>query len=171
MGTYVESALNLLGPIFFNGTFSRVSHTLEGIPQIWKEFFELEDSGIGCDSMDIHDVFRAPVSILIQLRELEPISSNLFKNLQFLGKVQQEFRSLLLCQDEKALWLFGYWLGVMCRFRNVWWCEKRSRRDFMAICTWLGRRHVENRHGIEGKTWTRMMEELRSAPDWNPWIG
>jgi hypothetical protein len=167
MGAYLESAIDLLGPIFFNGQFSRVSHDLGGVPQIWKDFFELEDSGSGCDSNNIQDSFRAPVTILIQLRELEPIPSNLFKNLQFLGKVQQDFQALLFRRNEKALWLFGYWLGVMCRYGKIWWCGKRSRKDYDAICTWLERALLGNRPGIEGKMWTLMMEELFSVPKGN----
>jgi hypothetical protein len=94
MGPYIVSALDLLGPVFLNGSFNRVSHTLQGIPQIWKEFFKLEGYGAGCDSTGTHEVFQASVSILIQLRELEPISSNLFKNLQFWEKFN---RSSSLC--------------------------------------------------------------------------
>jgi hypothetical protein len=170
MTTFIENTLNLLSPIFFGGKkFNRASHDLEKVPQHWKEFLELDDSASGdCDTQAPHDVFRAPISIIMQLRELEPIPSNLFKNLQFLGKVQQEFRALLLKSNNKALWLFGYWLGIMCRYKDVWWCEARSRRDHEAICLWLKQVRVEERPGREGEMWTRMMEELLMVPIWEP---
>jgi hypothetical protein len=170
MGSYLETTIAQLGPIFLGGPLIRGTHTLENVPQVWKDFFSLnEDSGSeGCDSAGVEDVFRAPVSVLIQLRNLEPVCRNLFKNLQFLGKVQRDFQDLLLAGDEKALWLFGYWLGVMCRYRDVWWCEKRSRRDYEAICLWLKRRRGGSRSGsVEERVWTHMMEELLSVVDWD----
>jgi len=168
MAAFLENTLRFLGPVFFGGHFSRVSHDLQNVPQSWIEFFELYNSGSGCDTMDASDVFRAPVSMLVQLRDLEPIPINLYKNLQFLGKVQQDFRALLLGRDEKALWLFGYWLGIMCRYEDVWWCAKRSRRDYTATCMWLQQCHVTSRPGIEGEMWMEMMKELEAAPLWVP---
>jgi len=67
-------------------------------------------------------------------------------------------------RNEKALWLFGYWLGLMCRFEGMWWSDKRAKRDFMAIGLWLKLRRLTERPGAEGEMWRRLMDEYYSAP-------
>ena len=110
------------------------------------------------------DVFRSKVIILAKLRDLEPVHSNVFQNLKFLGKVQEEFRALLYQRDQRALWLFGYWFGLMCRFEGVWWCNKRVKRDYRAIRMWLQQLHLTERPGIRGEIWREMMKEFDWAP-------
>jgi hypothetical protein len=77
--------------------------------------------------------------------------------------LQGEFRELIYHRDERALWLFGYWLGIMCRFKGMWWCERRVQRDYRAICLWLCKLRVTQRPGREGQLWGIMMDELQSA--------
>jgi hypothetical protein len=187
----LDKTLNFLGPIFLGAekeswAFVRVGRGLEGVPERWIKVFELDGTGCGCDgetagaanAVDAPDVnrnraaacanpnntFRSPVTILAKLRDLEPVRLNVFKNLQFLGKVQPEFRALLYDRDERALWLFGYWLGLMCRFEGMWWCDKRVRRDYKAIRMWLEQLHLTERPGIEGETWREMMKEFELVP-------
>ena len=108
-----------------------------------------------------NNVFRLPALVLLQLRVLEPVSSNIFKNSQFLGKVQGPFRDRLHEGDPRALWLVGYWLGLLCRYEGVWWCEGRARRDYKAVCARLeGMKLAE---GAEGEVWKEMMGELRGV--------
>ncbi|KAJ4287713.1 hypothetical protein N0V90_012416 [Kalmusia sp. IMI 367209] len=168
MDLYIDNTLSLLGPVFFGGMkesweFMKMFHAFDLIPQSWKEFFEIRDivSGCDCRSPQIGEIFRAPVTILIQLRDLEPMPSNIYKTIQFLAKVQRPYRALLLKNDERALWLFGYWLGVLCRFKNIWWCEKRARRDYTAILVWLRQRDLTKRPGHEGLLWKEKMAELQ----------
>lgn len=190
MAAYLDKTLSFLGPIFLGGekeswAFVRMGRGLKGVPERWIKVFELDGAGCGCDSetagsadaidapddrnraavrANPGDVFRSLVTILAQLRDLEPVHLNVFKNLQFLGKVQPEFRALLYDRDERALWLFGYWLGLMCRFEGMWWCDKRVRRDYKAIRMWLEQLHLTERPGIEGDMWREMMKEFELAP-------
>ena len=145
--------------------FTKMFHAFDLIPQSWKDFFEIGNVTSGCDCMDLQigEIFRGPVTILVQLRDLEPVPSNVYRTIQFLAKVQRQYRTLLLANDDRALWLFGYWLGVLCRFRNVWWCEKRARRDYTAILMWLRQRDLIERSGDEGRRWREMMAELEHA--------
>jgi hypothetical protein len=123
---YIEETLIFLGAIFFDRKqdtweLTKMSNGLEGIPERWIQVFELDGSGSGCDvsGTSTSAIFRPAVTILTHLRDLEPVQSNVFKNLQFIVKVQQEFQALLFERDERALWLFGYWLGILCRFKGV----------------------------------------------------
>ncbi|KAI9849758.1 MAG: hypothetical protein M1838_006259 [Thelocarpon superellum] len=168
---YLDKTLNFLGPIFLGAergswAFGGTSPGLEGVPERWIKIFELDDAGgvCDCETAGSADVFRPPVTVLAMLRELEPVHANIFKNLQFLGKVQRDFRALLYDRDERALWLFGYWLGLMCRFEGMWWSDQRVRRDHKAIGIWLEQLHLPKRPGIEGDMWREMMKELESAP-------
>lgn len=190
MAAYLDKSLSFLDTIFLGAekeswAFVRVGQGLEGVPERWIKVFELDGTGCDCDgatasSADAVDapgdqngaaaranpggVFHSVVKILAQLRDLEPVRLNVFKNLQFLGKVQAEFRALLYDRDERALWLFGYWLGLMCRFEGIWWYDKRVRRDYKAIRMWLEQLHLPERPGIEGEMWREMMKEFELAP-------
>jgi len=168
---YIDKTICFLGPIFFNGNkesweIARMNDGLQSIPENWIKVFELDGLGSGCDygGNRVSAVLRVPIAILTHLRNLEPLQSNVFKNLQFLGKVQQEFRALLFERDERALWVLGYWLGLMCRYDHVWWCEKRARRDYKAIYMWLQKLRLTKRPAVQGELWREMMRELELAP-------
>ena len=191
---YLDKTMNFLGPIFLGAkreswTFGGADRGLEGIPEMWIKVFELDGAGYSCTSetasftgtdkttheggvavakSKLGNVFQAPVMTLMRLRNLEIVRLNEFKNLQLLGKVQQEFLALLYDRDERTLWLFGYWLGLMCRFEGMWWCDKRVRMDYKAICMWLEQVHLADRPGVEGETWREMMKELYLAPVFVP---
>lgn len=181
---FLDDALAFVSPLFIgnegpNWTVG-VRKSLNGAPQRWMEIFELEDDDdrhaeastitsrprntFVCDNPK--DVFRSPVTALIHLREVQPVHRNVFKNLQFLGKIQLHFRGLLYRRDTRALWLFGYWLGLMCRYKGVWWCEKRAKRDYEAIKVWLQHLQLAERPGRSGRLWKEMMEEYELAPQY-----
>jgi transcription factor-like protein len=166
MMDYFLHSMDLLGYIFLGGdkdswaTTIKYSRCLEEIPNDWIQMFNLVENSGGCDSMSENDVFRPPVSILAKLRHVTPVRSNTFVCLQFLSKVHPEFRRLLYHRDERALWIFGYWLGLMCRFKDTWWCEKRVKRDYIAISMCLKQRNLPERGGDEGKRWEVMMKEF-----------
>jgi hypothetical protein len=139
------------------------------IPEKWSEFFGVDFVGFEKGPQDVCDLDESnllgvPIKTLAQNRTLKPVSYNLFRNLYFLSKMQPAFRDLLFMRDEKALWVFGYWLGLMCRFEQVWWCHSRTRRDYEAIRLYLNQNNVTERPGTEGKEWKVMMQELDAAP-------
>ena len=175
MAAYLDKTMSFLGLIFLGDekeSWTGVGRGLEGVPERWIKVFELDGAGCGCDCETADstarakpgEVFRSLVVVLAQLRDLDPVRLNVFKNLHFLGKVHPEFRALLYDRDERALWLFGYWLGLMCRFEGMWWCDKRVRRDYKAIRMWLEQLHLTKRPGIEGEMWREMMKEFELAP-------
>ncbi|KAI4154678.1 MAG: hypothetical protein LQ340_001522 [Diploschistes diacapsis] len=194
MATYLPQTLHFLSLIFLGSnkeswTLMREGQDLEEVPATWREVFELDNAGrtrydeatgsAGAvdisqnrqgiiSSMNPKNIFRLPLLILVQLRNLAPVRFNVFQNLQFLGKVDTELRELVRDKDEKALWLIGYWLGLMCRFEDIWWCEKRAKRDYKAIRTWLEQLHLAERPGVEGRRWKEMMKELELAPVFVP---
>ena len=190
---YLDQTIVFLGQIFLGPdqdtwTDGRAVRSLEGVPERWIKFFDLEDAAAGCDceppsaSAEVSetpghgrtraasarvkpgDVFRPAVTILSQLLNTTPVACNVFRNLPFLGKMHSEFRALLYDRDERALWLFGYWLGFMSRFDGLWWCDKRARRDYRAIRMWLEQARVTVRPGVEGEIWKEMMREFDMAP-------
>ena len=183
IAAYFDEALSFVGPIFLGrekeswafGEGAR-GYGLESVPKNWIEVFELDDStdvpkasndrkgDAAAPTARPSNVFRPAAMLLAQLRHLEPVRPNVFKNLQFMGKVQPAFRTLLYDRDERALWIFGYWLGLMCRFEGLWWCDERVRRDHRAIRMWLEQLRLAERSGVEGMVWKEMMEELDLAP-------
>jgi hypothetical protein len=82
----------------------------------------------------------------------------------FLTKIHGDLKSLLYNRDERALWLLGYWLGLMCRYEGIWWCERRVRRDYEAVRMRLYELHLGERAGVDGLYWKDMMQELEHAP-------
>ena len=170
---YIDDVVEFLGPIFLGGdkkswNFEKMQQDLTGIPQSWINVFRLSDSnmGVGCEPASTfhNDLYRLAIIQLSDIRKVENIHSNTFRCLQFLSKIPPSFRALLYHRDERALWLFGYWLGLMCRFKDVWWFSKRVTRDHKAIVLWLKRLHLEQLPGAEGKDWREMILDLELAP-------
>jgi hypothetical protein len=170
---YIEDSMDFMGSIFLGGSkeswgLGKMKLDLVGIPESWINVLQLRESqmGVGCDpgSTEYNDLYRLAVVQLVMIRSLEPTRSNIFRHLTFLSKVPPSFRSLLYQRDERALWLFGYWLGLMCRFDNVWWFSKRVQRDYNAIVLWLKRSHFERLSGEEGMHRREMMLDLELAP-------
>jgi hypothetical protein len=179
LSPYLDNTICYLAPIFFAASerqsweFSRMDRGLEGIPELWIKVFELttNDSGSGNGfegTGSASAIFRPAVTILAHLQHIEPLQGNVFRNLQFLIKAHPEFRALLYDRDPRALWVFGFFLGVLLRYKHVWWCEKRATRDYRAIYMWLQKLHLNRRPGVEGEQWATMMEQLKMAPIYNP---
>ncbi|VUC29392.1 unnamed protein product [Clonostachys rosea] len=145
-------------------TFAHLIESLEGVPDHWVEFFGLVPSNRGCECNGLGDAYRAPATILATMGHLEPNRYNLFRSLLFLGKLQGDFHSLVFQRDERALWLFGYWLAMMLRY-GLWWCEGRAKQDLEAICEWLRMRRLIDRQGREGELWMIMIEELERVKE------
>ncbi|MCJ1486304.1 hypothetical protein MMC06_006481 [Schaereria dolodes] len=188
MAAYFDQTMVFLGQIFLGPggdtkVYGRAVQSLEGVPDRWIKFFELEDRhGSDCEpsgSTEILDtpgrrirpiapvkpgeILRPAVIILAQLLNVPPVRWNVFRNLPFLAKAHSGFRDLLYNRDGRALWLFGYWLGLMSRYEGLWWCDKRVRRDYMAIRMWLEQAQFTSRPGAEGEIWKEMMKEFDIA--------
>lgn len=125
------------------------------------KFFELDEDDPG--HQETRKIFLGPVTLLVQLRDLGLKPLNIYRSLQFPSKVGKDFRNLLFKKDDKALWLFGYWFGLLSRFGDIWWCKECAWRDYCAVCTVL--RDFRSNLSIEGKwgdLWGEMMIELES---------
>ncbi|KAH7126422.1 hypothetical protein B0J13DRAFT_565480 [Dactylonectria estremocensis] len=88
------------------------------------------------DRFDLDRVLRQPLRVLILLAETPDHS--LFSHLQFVGELEPAFVHLLRHADARALWIFGYWLGLLGRY-GFWWLRRRVERDFGAIVVHLRR--------------------------------
>jgi hypothetical protein len=153
--------------------------SLEHVPDAWLRTFGLSKAQGGGNSrqhttrngIDYVEqpweeyVFADVVDIVADLRHLPPIPENLARYVRFLGWLQPDFRNLLHQQDERALWLCGYWFGLMCRYGDywTWWVKRRARRDYMATRVLLRQLRLEERPGIEGETWKKMMADLEES--------
>ncbi len=167
-------AKSFLAPVFLNSDDERRTLTgtwqgLHRVPVAWTTLLGLDREapppllrhGHGSTSTaDAGRLFRTPLRVLAEIRALEPSRRNLLLYFQFLGTLENEFRLLLYYRDEKALWVAGMWLGLMCRFEGIWWCHGRTRRDFKAIRMWLHQVGVERRPGQEGFLWQEVIRDL-----------
>lgn len=133
---------------------------LHRVPAHWLRLCDLtpeDDSG--------ESIFYEPLRLLAEVKNLEPVAANYFLYLSPMGGFDLEFRDLLQANDERAMWVFGYWLGLSARFDH-WWVRNMVRRDGRAIKLWLERRGVRERGGLEGQMWADLMDDLDRAPRW-----
>ncbi|XWX01742.1 hypothetical protein V2A60_009771 [Cordyceps javanica] len=124
--------------------------------------------GLDYTSNDPDCIFYEPVRVITELFSTSVGQKSFFLYMAFFGKVGVEFRSLLENDDEAAMWILGYWLGLLCRFDHIWWLSARARRDYRAICIWLDRRKVRRRPGAEGQMWRQLMVDLEGATQQPP---
>jgi hypothetical protein len=194
LDTYLPGCLDFLGPIFFGNKGTETAWGLkrgvglEQVPELWVKMLNLDsvDNSGECGTAtfgkksassqltqstqsDADEAYLLPALVLVQLSPLKPVPENVFKNFFYLGKMGPEFRALLFKRDARALWLFGYWLGIMCRYEGLWWFEDRVRRDYTVICNWLEEVPVSqiNRHWNDengAAMWKKMLDELRLVP-------
>lgn len=126
------------------------------------------DSGGSVDATvtsEADRLYRAPLRILAELWRVPATGRALPEYFQFPGKLEPEFRQRLFVRDEKTLWLFGMWMGLLCRFDNVWWVRRRARCDFRAVRLWLHFVGVARRPGAEGQLWQSLLRDLDQT--WN----
>ncbi|ATY65829.1 C6 transcription factor [Cordyceps militaris] len=136
---------------------------LSKVPSHW-----LRLCGLDYGSDDPDHIFYEPVRILAELFSTPVNQESFFLYMGFFGKVGAQFRSLLEHDSEPAMWLLGYWLGLLCRFDQIWWLSARARRDYRAICIWLDKRKVRRGPGAEGLMWRQLMVELEGATQQPP---
>jgi hypothetical protein len=109
---------------------------------------------------EVDRLYRAPLRVVAELVHMPPNNRNLLQYFQFIGQLDNGFRQKLFERDEKALWLFGMWMGLLCRFSDVWWTRRRTRCDFRAIRLWLHLVGVGQRPGAEGQMWQQLLQDL-----------
>ena len=142
------------------GTFHGTGYKpLVNVPEHWMRLCNLSETSLQTDN-----VFYEPIRILAIIRNLPVTEEALWLYMSFFGKLDFEFRDLLDVNDERAIWILGYWFGLLCRFENIWWFRGRSSNDYRGICIWLDRQGVKDRHGKDGEMWTSLVEDLESAP-------
>ncbi len=111
-------------------------------------------------------LYRKPVQALAELRLLEPDCHGSFAYMGLVGKLDDGFRDLLLERDPRALWIFGYWLGLLGRLK-IWWCDRRVERDRAAVLCFLqDNLGLARRLGGEGRMWRALIADLDSASEW-----
>ncbi|KAK2593460.1 hypothetical protein QQS21_008833 [Conoideocrella luteorostrata] len=132
---------------------------LHSVPSHWLDLFELPR-----DAKPGHRMFD-PIRILKEINGLEPIPGHFFLYVNLIGDLDGEFRDELERRDERAMWVIGYWLGLLCRY-DFWWLRKRAVLDYRAVRRWLNEQQVRDRPGTEGIMWMQLMDDLESAPYW-----
>ncbi|CAM1506187.1 Fc.00g058280.m01.CDS01 [Cosmosporella sp. VM-42] len=139
-------------------TFRRDDVGLDGIPSHWLRLLipYTGSAGMPIDTI----IFREPLRVLAQSRLLEPKPENILLYVQFIGKLDTDFFQLLYDKDNRALWMFGYWLGLLGRFGS-WWVRGRVERDYNAIVLYLNQQSAIN-HGDSGTNdiWQALMTDL-----------
>jgi hypothetical protein len=141
-------------------SFATYGIALDGVPDEWMQLIFADDPSVPLSTRRRDfNIFREPVRLLAKLRHTEPSMENVFKFTQFIGSLDPPFLQLLLDREERALFVFGYWFGLMCPF-EIWYCSRRVKRDFHAIRLWLRQLKLENRAGKEGELWKILLEEL-----------
>lgn len=112
------------------------------------------------EAVDDDEDLAGPAKALAKARQFHPSEENFFRYVQFVGEVELGFVRRLYCRDEKALWIFGRWLGLVDQIPGVWWAKKRVRRDQEAVLRFLRSAKVSEREGSEGAVWRQRLKLL-----------
>jgi len=171
LSAYTDKTVAFLDPIMFGHGKAgwreiRKFRNLGIVPESWIRAFKLKNDSFsyGSNDADQNAIFGPATIALAYLRSIHPPQSMILFNWVFLMKIHGDLKSLLYKKDERALWLLGYWLGLMCRYEGIWWCERRVRRDYEAVRMRLRELHLGERAGVDGLYWKDMMQELEHAP-------
>ncbi|KAG4422537.1 hypothetical protein IFR04_004306 [Cadophora malorum] len=171
LSAYTDKAVAFLDPIMFGQGRAgwREIHRyrrLDIVPETWIRAFKLnrDRSVYGSNVTKQNGIFGPALIVLAVLRGIHPPQSMILFNWVLLLKIHGELRTLLYNKDARAMWLVGYWLGLMCRYKGIWWCERRVRRDYEAVRMWLQGLQLGERAGIEELYWEDLMQHLDNAP-------
>lgn len=118
----------------------------------------LEKSPAWSELCDGETMFDEPLEVLAMLKGLEANRSTLWLYASFFGRLDANFRDLLDNGDLRAMWIVGYWMGLLCRFDEMWWLHNMAKRDHKDIQIWL-------RNRVRGDMWAELMNDLRDAPN------
>lgn len=179
---HMDAAMDVLRPIFRSAHGIRPmakAGDFSDVPQDWIKFFELKPDATSAVhenpppqitaeaarlNTSYQEAIMAPLVQAARLKNLQPTDSNIFHHFTFLAKMHPRFRGLLQRGDIGAIWLYGFWAGLMCRFRDLWWAQQRSQRDHAAILDWLRGLKEAERGNMPRDLWNRMIVELEEAP-------
>ncbi|KAH8799814.1 hypothetical protein F5884DRAFT_117541 [Xylogone sp. PMI_703] len=163
MATKMYHEKSVLQPIFRSSDEDDITSAEGGelgqVPETWARVTSAGEPHTGA--------FHDPVRMLAKIRLLRPSPGNTLRYVRFIGTLEPEFLTLLENRDERALWIYGYWLGLMGRLK-AWWCGRHMQRDRMAIRDFLMERAVCHRQNGEGKIWEQLMEDYNSVEDIDP---
>jgi len=157
---------SLLQPILdaANGQGPPTDHardmSFESVPTAWKML-------IGDKDTQNYRLYREPIRLLAELRITEPHRNNSIAYFGLAMKLEDGFRDLLFERDLRALWILGYWLGLLGRL-NIWWCSRRVERDWTAVLCFLREKELGQRPGDEGRMWQVLITDLSVASEWPP---
>lgn len=144
-------------------TFSNDDVSMIHIPSSWLGLFT-PYTAPGGNSVDTR-VFQEPLRILALSRHIAPEPTNIYLYLQFIGKLGPGFLALIHNQDNRALWIMGYWLGLLGRF-GFWWLRARCNRDYNAILIHL--RQQRHNDARDANMWSVLMNEISHLrSDWH----
>ncbi|KAH6684905.1 hypothetical protein F5X68DRAFT_233341 [Plectosphaerella plurivora] len=130
------------------------------LPQAWERFKAL-------DPRD-GDILDEAIHALYATRFIPAEMENVNAYMQFFGRLETPFRDMLLRGDERAMWMFGYWLGLLGRL-DAWFTRRRVVRDYTAIVMWLLGLALDEREGDEGDMWRELLVDLQGLRvDWHP---
>ncbi|KEY68864.1 hypothetical protein S7711_10767 [Stachybotrys chartarum IBT 7711] len=115
------------------------------------------------------EAYGVCVSILLFLRRVEPVRRNVSQVLQFIIKMPPAMRQRMKDGDVRAFALFGVWLGLMCRFKGLWWCEGKVQRNYQTVLAWLVSLKLTELPGQEGLDWAAMLDDIQNAPNQDTW--
>lgn len=131
------------------------------LPPAWARLVALEPR-------NTDDMLDEAIHALYATRLIPPELENVNAFMQFFGRLETPFRDQLLRGDERAMWMFGYWLGLLGRL-DAWFSRRRVVRDYTAIVMWLRRLVLDQREGDEGDMWRELLWELEGLKaDWHP---
>ncbi|KAH8653575.1 hypothetical protein BX600DRAFT_440644 [Xylariales sp. PMI_506] len=171
---YLEGGLKFVkNTLFCDNTefinFTTAMTQQQAMPKGWALVFEIDYAEINSETdclvntnANKANVYCAPVMALAYLRRLPPVDSAVFQTFQLPSKLRSNFRTLLYDLDARALWIVAYWLGLMNRFRGMWWWTERILREYDGIFTVLKEIDLEGPAEVR-LTWNRMMNELSMA--------
>jgi hypothetical protein len=160
---------NLLRPITNTANGQRLSHevprnaqdaNLERVPITWRWLAGSKDT-------QNYHLYWEPLQVLAELRNTQPNYDNSIMYFGFIKTLENGFRNLLFSRDIRALWILGYWLGLLGRL-NIWWCSRRVERDRAAILCFLREKELGRRPGDEGRMWQVLIADLGVASEWPP---
>lgn len=180
MASYLPDASSFLAAIFAPGPdttmWPNVGLNPPLVPEPWLRFFEMNEEVQGQatpanwsrphssgpkEVPSLATSARLLVRITAYLRSMPPSAGNSVVYLAFASKAQADFRTLLLLQNPRAWWLYGYWAGLLCRYQGtLWWCRDRAEQQYDAVKRWLSDLTC---NAEESELWTEMLTELETV--------
>lgn len=180
MPAHLRLSIHWVRDVFFDDyseslRFAAAMTGSQAVPAAWATLFGLTGSSEN-ENADVRieapascnnlcSPYYLAVTALAYLRHLEPTGSAVFQTFQFPPKLERDFLTLLYDRDERAVWLFGYWLGLMCRFEGFWWYNDYVKEMYQDILKWLEERLVDDTFSMKELEWCVLLDELRAAPE------